>query len=71
MLAPNPDTGHLFINGADTANNWGTLTMTTTIGDTTSVSLKCGALTGGTDQSHVLAVSVRINAIPLDLVSAQ
>jgi hypothetical protein len=71
VLAPNPDTAHLFINGADTSNNWGTLTMTTTIGGTGSVSLQCGALTGGTDQSHVLVTSVRINAISLDTVSGQ
>lgn len=71
VLAPNPDTAHLFINGADTSNNWGTLTITTTIGGTASVSLQCGALTGGTDQSHVLVTSIRINAIPLNTVSGQ
>src|SRR5262249_17814549 len=29
VLSPNPDTGHLFVNGADTDGNWGTLTMAT------------------------------------------
>jgi hypothetical protein len=71
VLSPNPDTGHLFINGADTDGNRATLTMTTTIGSTASVSFSCGSLTGGTDQSHVLVTSVRINAIPLDSVTSQ
>jgi len=71
VLSPNPDTGHLFVNGADTDGNWGTLTMATTIGGTTGVRFNCGSLTGGTDQSHVLVTSVRINAIPLDTVTSQ
>lgn len=70
MLEPNPDTSHLFINGADTSNNWGTLTIATTVG-VRCPDLKCGALAGGTDQSHVLASSVRINALLLDNVTSQ
>jgi hypothetical protein len=71
VLSPNPDTSHVFINGADTNSPWGTITMATTIGGTTGVSFNCGALTGGSDQSHVLVLSVRINAIPLDSVQSQ
>lgn len=71
VLSPDPESGHLFINGADTNAHWGTLTMIDTIGGTTGVSFNCGALTGGTDQSHVLVLSVRINAIPVDSVTSQ
>ena len=71
VLSPNRDTGHVFINGGDTNAHWGTLTMTTTIGGTTGVSVNCGSLTGDIDQSHVLVLSVRVNALLLDDVISQ
>jgi hypothetical protein len=71
VLTPAPDTGHLFVNGADTDGNRATLTMSVALGHETGVSLSCGSLTGGTDQSHVLVTSVRINAILLDVIASQ
>jgi hypothetical protein len=70
-LAPAPDTGHLFVNGADTDGNRATLTMTAALGSATSVAFNCVSLTGGTDQSHVLVTSVRINAVALDTISSE
>lgn len=64
-LPPAPDTSHLFINGADTDGNWGTVSMTTALGGVGSISLDCEALTGGTDQSHVQVTSIRIDAVPV------
>ena len=71
QLGPAPDTGHLFLNGADTDAPWGTLTMSVALGSASSVSLNCVSLTGGSDQSHVLVTSIRINAIPLDTITSQ
>jgi hypothetical protein len=68
---PASDTGHLYINGADTDGNWGTLTMNAAIGGSTTLSLNCVAMTGGTDQSHVLVTSIRIDAIRLDSIPSQ
>jgi hypothetical protein len=70
-IPPAADTTHLYINGADTDGNWGTLTMNAAIGGDTTLSLNCRALTGGTDQSHVLVTSIRIDAIQLDSIPAQ
>jgi hypothetical protein len=64
-LPPASDTSHLFINGADTDGNWGTVSMTAALGGVGSISLDCEALTGGTDQSHALVTSIRIDAVPV------
>ena len=65
-------TSHLYVNGADTDGNWGTLSMSVALGNVSGIiKLNCRAITGGTDQSHVLVISVRIDAVNLDNISSQ
>jgi hypothetical protein len=71
-ITPAPDTGHLYVNGADTDGNWGTLSMSVALGNVSGiVKFTCGSITGGTDQSHVLVTSVRIDAVKLDNIGSQ
>jgi hypothetical protein len=70
-LSPATDLAHVFMGGAATDDDTGSLTMTVALGRSSSVSLDCGALTGAADLSHVFVTGVRIDVLAVNAISAQ
>lgn len=72
-LSPQPETLYFGLGGLDSDNPVATESLTTTasFAQPTTVSLDCVSMRGGTDQSFVVALKVRITAIPLGSVSSQ